>query len=259
MLSFLSKIKQLLISPSWGWKGNYASWADAQKKANGYDDNVILEKVKEALLKVKKGDAVYERDSVLFNEIEYSWPFLSALMWIAANNKGMLNIIDFGGSLGSSYFQNKHFLETLEGVKWNIVEQEKFVDCGRTYFQDNQLKFYYTIAECLENEKVNALVSSSTIQYIENGDSLLDEMVNHGFEYIVFDLIPTWDQADRITLQVVPPSIYTASYPCRIMNEQKFLSHFEKHYTLVTSFESSHTIYIEGAPLPYKGYIFRKK
>ena len=74
------------------WSGNYTSWAEAQKVSTGYDSQAILEKVKDALLKVKNGEAVYERDSVIFDEIQYSWPLLAGLMWIAAQSGGELNI-----------------------------------------------------------------------------------------------------------------------------------------------------------------------
>ena len=77
----------------------YATWQDATENCTGYDAGGILEKVLEATLKVKNGEAVYERDSVLFDHIEYSWPVLSGLMWVAARNNGRLNVLDYGGSL----------------------------------------------------------------------------------------------------------------------------------------------------------------
>ncbi len=259
MLSIAQKVKLKLFGAPWGWKGNYATWADAQKQTTGYDDDLILNKVKHALLKVKSGEAVYERDSVLFDEIQYSWPLLSALMWIAAQEKGALRLIDFGGSLGSSYFQNKLFLDTLEEVKWNIVEQEKFVQCGKSNFEEKRLRFYSTIEECLESEKIDALISSSTIQYIEQPYDLINRFLTNQFKYIVFDLIPVWDKPNRITVQTVPPAIYEASYPCHILNERDFLTLFEPSYTLISAFNTEHVIDVDGEPLIYKGYIFKLK
>ena len=60
---------------------------------------LILGKVLEATLKVKNGEAVYERDLVLFDHIEFYWPVLSGLMWVAARNNGRLNVLDYGGTL----------------------------------------------------------------------------------------------------------------------------------------------------------------
>jgi hypothetical protein len=52
------------------WQGDFQSWNEAQSKTTGYDSEIILEKCKNALLKVKSGEAVYERDSVLFDSIQ---------------------------------------------------------------------------------------------------------------------------------------------------------------------------------------------
>ncbi|GAH50614.1 unnamed protein product, partial [marine sediment metagenome] len=84
-----------LISSKKGvlWSGDYDSWTDAQKASTGYDSKVILNKVKDSLLRVKNGEAAYERDSVLFDDMQYSWPILAGLMWVAAQSKGELNVI----------------------------------------------------------------------------------------------------------------------------------------------------------------------
>lgn len=257
MLSISQKVRLKLFGSPWGWKGNYATWEEATKHASGYDNDAILAKVKEALLKVKSGEAVYERDSVLFDTIEYSWPLLSALMWIAAQEQGSLRLIDFGGSLGSSYFQNKAFLKDLKEVQWNIVEQPKFVQCGKQHFESEQLRFFESIEACTQQFSVLTLISSSTLQYIEKPYDMLDSMLKHKFKYVVFDLLPVWNAPERITVQTVPPTIYEASYPCWILNEEKLLQKFEASYTLISSFETQHIIDVDGKPLPYKGYIFK--
>ena len=66
--------------------GDYASWEEAMQHCTGYDDPAILEKVKESLLKVKRGEAVCERDSVLLDKIEYSMPLLVSLLGKLQNN-----------------------------------------------------------------------------------------------------------------------------------------------------------------------------
>ena len=121
----MKTIKRLIlkiVKPSVNaWSGKYASWQDALNNCAGYNQEAILEKCKDSLLQVKNGSAVYERDSVLFDEIQYSWPLLSALLLVAAKNNGNLTLIDFGGSLGSTYFQNRYYLNELNKVNYNIV------------------------------------------------------------------------------------------------------------------------------------------
>ena len=106
----LRKIIQKFRGASYGWYGDYINWHEAKKKCLGYDASSILDKIKIATSKVKSGEAKYERDSILFSDVEYSWPLLSALMWVSSMQKGRISTLDFGGSLGSSYFQNKKFL-----------------------------------------------------------------------------------------------------------------------------------------------------
>ena len=55
--------KLLLPGSKYGWFGDYANWALAKAQTTGYDDGVILNKVKNALLKVKKG-VLYKVDSI---------------------------------------------------------------------------------------------------------------------------------------------------------------------------------------------------
>ena len=132
-MKFIETVKSVankILPSKYGWSGDYTDWQTALQKGTGYNATNILELVKEATLKVKNGEAVYERDAVLFDTIEYSWPLLSGLMLAAAKNKGSLNVVDFGGSLGSSYFQNRFYLRELESVSWNVIEQPAFVDCG---------------------------------------------------------------------------------------------------------------------------------
>jgi putative methyltransferase (TIGR04325 family) len=245
----------------YGWFGDYSSWEDAQKDSVGYDSELIFEKVKNSLLKVKNGEAVYERDSVLFDKIDYSWPLLASLLWIAAQKGNCLNIIDFGGSLGSTYFQNRKFLSAVRKLRWNIVEQDNFVNCGEKYFEDDMLKFYYDIGSCMKETNPSTILFSSSIQYTEKPYDLLANILKNKFEYIIFDLTGFISNGsrDRLTIQKVPPSIYEATYPCWFLNKEKFLSIFKNNYSLVEEFEGylGQDIKIDNRiDAKYLGFIF---
>lgn len=252
----LLKIHQGITSQI-SFQGNYANWEEAKKASTGYDSDVILNKVKDALLKVKNGEAAYERDSVLFDEIQHSWPLLAGLLWIALQNRNKLNLIDFGGSLGSSYYQNKKFLLHLDELRWNIVEQKKFVECGKRYFENEHVNFYYDLDTCIKEQNPDSILFSSVIQYIEDPYSLLEKVINIGFKYIIFDRTPFLEKGDeRLTIQKVSPKIYPASYPAWFFNEVKFLQFFSEKYELVAEFESDDKANI---PSHFKGFIFKLK
>jgi len=220
--------------------GEYLTWEEAKKFSTGYDSSIILDKVKNSLLKVKNGEAVYERDSVLFDKVQYPWPLLANLLWIASKNNNNLNVIDFGGSLGSTYFQNINYLKHLNCLRWNIVEQKSFVDCGKKFFEDENLKFFYSINECLEIQKPDVIILSSVLQYLEQPYDFLEELINYNFKYIIFDRTFVLEiEKDKIMVQVVPLNIYNdnVSYPCWFFSLKKFLGFFHENYRLISDFE----------------------
>jgi putative methyltransferase (TIGR04325 family) len=214
--------------------GNFASWKEAQQNSSGYDKKNILNKVLISSLSVMNGIKKFERDSVVFDQIQYSWPISTAIMLAAAANSGELNILDYGGSLGSCYFQNKKLLHYLKSVKWNIIEQPHFVEMGRKEIADRRISFYSDIKECLSENRPSIILFSSVIQYLDNPYEILDGISKINAQFLVFDRTPFHSGgADRIMVQHVSPSIYNASYPIRILSKSSFLNFLLKDWDLI--------------------------
>ncbi|EKD32406.1 MAG: hypothetical protein ACD_77C00103G0017 [uncultured bacterium] len=237
------------------WRGDYHTWAEAEIKTTGYNDKNILNKVHESLYEVKLGKSKYERDSVLFDEIQYSWPLLSGIMMAAAKTNGKIHVLDFGGSLGSTYFQNKKFLDCFGDVIWCIVEQYNFVKVGKEDFEDERLKFYLSIEDCLKEQSINVLILSSVIEYIEKPYEFLENMLlKLNVDYILIDRTPFINSKEKIVIQTVPSNIYKASYPCQIFNFNKFKNFFSSNgYTLIEEFDAIDGKYQE---ISFKGLIY---
>lgn len=248
------KIFKGLKPNKYGWKGSYETWEEAKKVSIGYGSEEILQKVRTSLLKVKNKEAIFERDSVIFDKIQYSWPLLAGLMYACAKSKGKLRVLDFGGSLGSTYFQNKKFLDYFDEVSWSVVEQKHFVDIGKMGFQDDRLKFYYDIETCKKEQSPNILVLSGVLQYIERPYELMESILKSNFEFILMDRTP-FAKSKQIRLQVVPPQIYNASYPCWFFEENELL-HFLKDqgYVVIEEYDA-----LDGKCEDYyfKGYILK--
>jgi len=239
------------------WVGDYATWEEAKRLSTGYDLPVILERVKEAALKVKRGEAVYQRDGMLFEEIHYSWPLLAGLLWVAAQKQGTLEVLDFGGSLGSTYFQNRLFLQRLAHLRWNIVEQQHFVEAGKQFIEDETLKFYDDIDQCLAERAPAVLVLSSVIQFLEKPYEFMRRLCDYGFEFLILDRTSFHaGGGERLTILKVPGEIYPASYPCWLLQKQKFYDLLGQHYHLVAAFpaldEALFPAVFEGAILVRK-------
>lgn len=244
------------------WNGDYASWGEAGQNCAGYDAVNILEKVKDSILKVKNGEAVYERDSVLFDKMEYSKELVAAFTSIALEKENKLDVVDFGGSLGSSYFQMHTLLNETIDLNWNVVEQKHFVSCGKEFIQDDNLKFHNTIEEALQHSQSHILLVSSVVQYLEKPYDFIEKAINYGFDYILIDRTAFIDaDKERITVQVVPESIYKASYPVWFLNEKKFINSFLSRYTLIQEFDSycDPGEYLGDKWTYRKGMVFKRK
>ena len=250
------RIAGLLTGLFYGWNGNYSTWEEALKKSTGYNSQLILDKVSLSAGKVRSGEAAYERDSVIFNEINYSFPVLSSLLWVAVQNNGRLNVLDFGGSLGSSYFQNKKFLDSVNEVNWCIVEQPAFVEEGNKKFSGARLHFFKRNEDCFDSYQIDVVLLSSVLQYLEEPYKLLNDFISKEIKYIIVDRTPFIKGKDRITIQKVHPAIYKASYPCWFFNEDDFRSCFDRKYDLITEFPSLDEANIKSE---FKGFIFRIK
>ncbi len=252
-------VVRYLSSFLYGWTGNYASWEAAQKKCPGYDSDVIFNKVKDSLLKVKNGEAIFERDSVLFDKVQYSFPLLSALSLVAINDNLKLKVLDFGGSLGSAFYQNKKMLENLNELSWNIIEQKHFVEEGIKTFADDKLSFFHTIDDCLQERSINVILLGSVLQYLENPSKLMEDILAKRVDNIIIDRTPIFkNNKDRITIQKVPKNIYEAQYPCWILNEQKMISQIcDAGYEMIFDSESPEHLNLNDACL--KGYFFKIK
>ncbi|WDE95967.1 methyltransferase, TIGR04325 family [Lentisphaera profundi] len=247
------------------FSGDYQSWEDARNSCTGYDDEAIFQKVKEASLKVKNGFAVFERDAVLFDEIQYSWPVLSGLLMACDNNS--LSVLDFGGAFGSSYHQNKKILQDsgVEKLIWTIVEQEKFVQCGKENFQDKELQFFECIEACCDKQSVNVVLLSSVLPYVENPLEILREISRMDAPYIIIDRTPILvneETPSRLAKQKVPASIYKASYPAWFFQESELLNIVEHDYEVLAKFAAlggEVNLAEPVAKAEYVGYLLKRR
>jgi putative methyltransferase (TIGR04325 family) len=242
------------------FRGNYSSWEKAVKESSGYAAPEILAKTRAALLKVKTGKAAFARDSVTFDVMEHEFPLLAGLLRAAMNDAGRLSVLDFGGSLGGTYFQCRQFLAVVKELHWSVVEQAEHVACGRAEFANNELHFYETIQGCLLEQQPNVLLLSSVLQYLPEPYSFLESAIKHEIPNVIIERTAfTRSGRDRLTVQEVPPSIYDASYPAWFLSEESLHRILASRYQLICEYRARETFHPEGEKAIFKGLQFRLK
>lgn len=207
------------------FEGRFSDFKSARELClgKGYEGEQIFARVKESAIAVKEGRAAYERDGYLFYEKDYYLQLLSVLYEVFLQY-GELNIIDFGGSLGSTYFQNKDRLKKIsDRVEWNIIEQRHFVEWGRSNLEDDVLRFYYNINEI---EKCNCIIFGSSLQYLEKYETILAQIREKEIPYVVVDRLPVSNES-WVSVEYVHEPIYEAVYPLYILSEDMLAKQFE--------------------------------
>ncbi len=238
------------------------SWADALAASDGYDDPSILERVRAATQAVIAGQAAYERDSVLFHEPKVPFHIAATLLRSAALDGGRLDVVDVGGSLGSTYRQCRSFLARLEKISWNVVEQPRFVTAGRADFETDELLFNNSIDELAPSATPYTLLLSSVLQYLEEPYVMLERLATLPARHLMIDRSPvsTLD-TDRLYIQRAPRSVYSAKYPCWIFSRKKLASALAPYWRLVADYSALEGWHrgSDGLDFEFRGMVFERR
>lgn len=199
------------------YSGPYDSWESAVQNSVGYESEVVLEKVALAVRRVLSGHAAYERDGTCFS-VKPEKDTLSQILENKAVSKS--KIVDFGGSLGSSFISNRNLLQLRE-VEYIVIEQENFTHAGRDIANEFQLPILFESKLVNENlQDVDILVLSSVLQYLENYEEVIRQLISFKPKSVIIDRTPFIDGESQIFVQenngYYQPKV---SYPVRHLNE----------------------------------------
>lgn len=217
--------------------GEFDRWEAAERAAKGYADGNLFEHIETAALAVKNGQAAWEQDGVTRDHVPPDFPLQSCLLQAALANGGDLDVMDFGGGLGSTYHQARAYLKGVKRMRWNIVEQRHVVDSGRKHFQTDELHFHDSIDECLANETPTVAVLSSVLQYLPEPYELLGRIAASPIEYLFIDRHPRSMTRELITVQKIPPRLYAASYPAWLFDTGKMAAFLSATFEKVVAWD----------------------
>lgn len=239
--------------------GNYDSWEDACRECNGYDDKTIIETVSKAVEKISSGGGIWERDGVVFDEPKYNYPICASILKCALQNEDRkVRILDIGGSLGSTYFQNRKYLADVIKLEYVIAEQDNFVTYGKKNLENKTLRFIYSSDDFEKYGRFDIALLSASLQYIEQYEEIMIKLIKTKPRYIILDRIPISGRS-RICIETVPERIYKSSYPLRIFSENEITDLLGSAYTLIEKDVSSvgdSSVYFVDGQADYQYFVF---
>lgn len=245
-----------LVQPA-VYRGDFASWAEARQASRGYAHPAIMEKVIASARAVRDGRAVWERDTVLFHAPEPNEPLLRALRRAATAHDGHLNVLDFGGALGSTWGQHRSWLADLPSVRWSVVEQAELVEAGRREFTAGPLQFFASVDECVAATAPRVVLLSSVLPYVESPRALLADLGGRDFDHLIVDRTGFVDRGrDWLTVQHVPAAIYEASYPCWFLDLASFRQSLAARWASVDEWTTVDEVDIDAT---HRGMLFERK
>ena len=139
---------------------------------------------------------------------------------------------------------NKALARVAEiAIEWGIVERETVAAVGRQQFQTTEIKFYSDLKSALAEISTDALLCSTSIQYVPDPWSLLDEAIAGGINVIAFDRLPVGSAEHAIFVQRLRENVFSGgSIACRRLSKKNFVAWFkERRFDLVEFFASSET------------------
>jgi len=241
------------------YNGPFASWNEASSNCTGYDSNKILASVLDTTIKVIKGEYIYERDSVGFKKKCYEWQMCTALFSSLISNSGKLCIVDFGGSLGSRYFQHKDLLEPYN-IDWNIIEQKHYVEAANELIKIDSLSFYSSIDDFKKHKNADFVILSSVLQYLTDPQKVISQLIDLNPESFFIDrtYVTSKSNSDSIYTQNCLINDLDCSYPFHLFAEKsifKMLGDFTHIYDFNANYAPTELPSINAR---LKGYLFNK-
>lgn len=212
-------------SPATRFEGPFDCWGSAAAASATWEDAEIIDRLLRAALRQRDGEVVFQRDGVELDHILYSDATLAFLTAALARVPGQLRVVDIGGSLATSYFQNRHLLPPELDCQWRVVEVPALAKVGREHFEFGPLRFLDCWRAALDAAPDGSVLFAGSLQYMPEPMAVLDELAARQVGVIGFErtLMGAQDHHEPY-VQIPPAGYYAATYPAWHFSAERFVA-----------------------------------
>ena len=239
------------------YSGPFTNWQKAIKYSKGYDNRKILNEVLKNTLISKNNLYFFERDGSLLKNNTISYTQLGIILDMIMKKRRGLNIVDYGGSLGSNYFKIKDIIDQKYKNTWNIIEQKAFVNLGKKKLGEKNFKFLNDMSQI--KKKVDIFMLSGTLQYLENPHKILKNIFKLKPEVILLERLPMCKKIKKNNIYIQKRG--SNSYPSWIFLDSFIRLIFKKNrYFLYKTLkpEFDHNLYLKNEKINFCGYMYKR-
>lgn len=247
-----------------GFHGPIASWDEAVRASDGWDASIITVRTLAAMRLLRDGQVAGERDSLTFDKPRHSEIVLAGLCAALARGSDLFRVIDFGGSLGTHFFQCHRLLQPLldaRRLEWLVVERPVLVDLGRQEFARDGLKFFASFDEAAASggdvAPADLVMFTGSLQYLRDPLEVLRSVAETRAPLLALDRVRT-SSGKTHGVYVQQPSDqthYAASYPCWVFGKELLIREIE-----ALGFDLLHDApRSAGAPFDSCGLLFARR
>jgi len=126
----------------------------------------------------------------------------------------------------------------LTELRWQVVEQNHYVELGKAEFEDGALSFHDRLEDISSTtDSRQVLLLSSVMQYLPDPEAIVKNLLSEKISHVVIDRTPMHlGPGHRLCVQHVPANLNSGSYPCWVLSKEDLLGLFPRPWRLLTEF-----------------------
>lgn len=198
------------------WEGIYSRFSEIPFETKTYNEKRIAENS-------------YHFVSALVNNNEHllvetkDRSLLSFFVSFHSAKNSSINILDFGGGVGTDYVVLYQNLPFKYNISYHVVENPEMVKCGLKIFEnDKSINFYDSLPE---NLKPDLVYSCGTLQYIEDYEEIIERLCEYKAPFVMFVKASLVKCLTYVSLQ---KGVAGFNIPYLFINENDFIKNVER-------------------------------
>lgn len=165
-----------------------------------------------------------ESSKIWINHVDYMQPTAYApFFWLSNLLREGTTLVDYGGSIGLSYYSYTKRRQLPPHTRWIVVEVPQLTDAGRRVAQREHAEQLEFLSDLASAPPCDLLFSAGALQYIEESVPGFLEKLPALPRRILLNKVPLSNGRAYWTLE----NFGTALSPYHVYNEKEFLSYFE--------------------------------